>query len=81
MWARYPHTDTASASCLFTGLLEERGGTYQTVSIGNLVELFMSGLMPYHYAPTQTLPAGNLRIPCLHYVRLQMDGRDRDRQR
>lgn len=58
VWARYPHTDTASASCLFTGLLEERGGTYQTVSIGNLVEL-SADMMPYHYATTLTLPAGN----------------------
>src|SRR5580704_10860005 len=57
VWARYPNTTTASASCLFSGLLEERSGTYQTVSIGNLVEL-SADMMPYHYAPTLTLPAG-----------------------
>jgi hypothetical protein len=57
VWVRYPYNDTASASCLFTGLLEERSGSYQTVSIGNLVEL-SADMMPYHYAPTVTLPAG-----------------------
>jgi hypothetical protein len=57
VWARYPYGETSSASCLFSGLLEERSGTYQTVSIGNLVEL-SPDMMPYHYAPTLTLPAG-----------------------
>ena len=57
VWARYPFQDTASPSCLFSGLLEERSGTYQTVSIGSLVEL-SADMMPYHYAPTLTLPAG-----------------------
>src|SRR5580693_6145718 len=61
VWARYPNTTTASASCLFSGLLEERSGTYQTVSIGNLVEL-SADMMPYHYAPTLTLPAGTYVI-------------------
>jgi hypothetical protein len=57
VWARYPYNDTASASCFFTGLLEERSGTYQTVSIGNLVEL-SADMMPFHYTTTLTLPAG-----------------------
>jgi len=57
VWARYPYLDTSSASCLFSGLLEERSGTYQTVSIGRLVEL-SADMMPFHYAPTLTLPAG-----------------------
>src|ERR1700724_2642231 len=61
VWARYPYLDTSSASCLFSGLLEERSGTYQTVSIGNLVEL-SADMMPYHYAPTLTLPAGTYVI-------------------
>jgi hypothetical protein len=57
VWARYPYRDTSSASCLFSGLLEERGGSYQTVSIGNLVEL-SADMMPFHYTTTLTLPAG-----------------------
>jgi hypothetical protein len=58
VWARYPYVGTPSASCLFTGLLEERTGTYQTVSIGNLVEL-SADMMPFHYATTLTLPSGD----------------------
>ena len=58
VWARYPYNDTSSASCLFTGLLEERSGTYQTVSIGNLVEL-SADMMPFHYTTTLILPAGS----------------------
>src|ERR1700680_2678732 len=57
VWARYPYLTTSSPSCLFSGLLEERSGTFQTVSIGKLVEL-SADMMPYHYAPTLTLPAG-----------------------
>ena len=57
VWARYPYQETADASCLFSGLLEERSGDYHTISIGRLVEL-SADMMPFHYAPVLTLPGG-----------------------